>query len=139
MQKAVFIGVFVRALNLPAGVQATQKGRRGSGQKIFPTRPSQLTGVKEPEAGRTIQNANEQSPKRGRNPRPCGHGRHQCEGRRVRNQAPERVINEHHGQAGLRLPFRFTANPAGRLIRGKRECLFLARGRQQAVGALLIN
>jgi len=43
------------------------------------------------------------------NPPPCGSGRHQCEGRRVRNQAPERVINEHHWRAGLRLPFRFTA------------------------------
>jgi len=37
------------------------------------------------------------------------------------------------GRTDLRLPFRFTSNPAGRLIRGKRECFFLARVGQQAV------
>jgi hypothetical protein len=52
----------------------------------------------------------------------------------------KRVINEHHWQAGLRLPFRFNAE-ASRTCgsRQARKSFSLARVRQQAVGGLLTD
>ena len=70
---------------------------------------------------------------------PCGHGRHQCEGRRMRNQAPGTGSKNTSGRPVYRFPSGSPLNSPKRLERGKRECLFRARVRQQAIGVLLIS
>ena len=70
---------------------------------------------------------------------PCGHGRHQCEGRRMRNQAPGTGSKNTSGRPVYRFPSGSPLNSPKRLERGKRECLFRARVRQQAFRVLLIR
>ena len=136
-EEARFYLGFCRGRFLWAGRQPTQKGRTWISQKIPRGQGSGFncgTG-----GGPHDPSANEQSPKRGRNPRPCGHGRHQCEGRRMRDQAPERALKSTSGRPVCRFPSGSPLNPPKRPAPGKRESFYRARVRQQAVGGLLMR
>jgi hypothetical protein len=62
---------------------------RPAWETTFFTRPIQRLEMSEPEAGRTVKKANEQSRNRGRRRVPGITARHQCQERRMRDQAPE--------------------------------------------------
>jgi len=101
------------------------------------TRPIQEPEMSEPEAGRTVKKANEQSRKRGRRRVPGITARHQCQGRRMRDQANTRAQNGAPlaGRSMASLPVRDN-NVKGRRAADKRECFFAPRFDQREIGVL---
>ena len=73
-EEACFYGIFCRDSFQRAGNLGTQKGRRGYLQKIHLACSS--IQVEEPEAGRMVQEANDQSRDRGRAASIKDHARH---------------------------------------------------------------
>ena len=104
--------------------------------KLF-TRPIQQHGMSEPEAGRTVEKANKQSPKRGHRHVPGIMARHQCQGRRMRDQANTRAQNGAPlaGRSRASLPVRRNNLKRCRTA-GKRECFFSPRFDQREIWVL---
>jgi hypothetical protein len=101
------------------------------------TRPIEQLEMSEPEAGRTVKKASKQSRKRGRRRVPGITACHQCQGRRMRDQANTR------GQHGAPLAGRSTASlpvrgnqVKRRWARGKRECFFSSSFDQREIRGL---
>ena len=118
---SLFLLGFCRGQGLGMSRRANTKRPNAVFTKKFRAAQSAIELRNRSRAARSI--ANGQSPKRGRNPRPCGHGRHQCEGRRMRDQAPERALMSTSGRPVCRFPSGSPLNRSQHLRPGKRKFL----------------